>query len=149
MSININNGIPGNTSGSAIPSGYVGQNATFISGSTSAAGSTANTQVLSFTLPAGIWILSGFIRCESAAGTTPAGNWGGAINSSNNIFSLDTNGTFTQTVGATPPASQPDQRAFGLGYYISVGGTYYVNAYAQYSNTAPTFRTSVNAVRIA
>jgi hypothetical protein len=141
----------GRTDGTTPSTGQIGEVRKFTLGATSAAGSTTNTTVGTFSLPAGHWLVLGITTMNTPAGfsSSATSSWAAAINSVNNIFGAG-DVPLSQIINLmTPNAS--DAKGINMGCQIydqTTTTTYYVNVFAQYGGTAPTFISYVTAIRV-
>jgi hypothetical protein len=144
------NGLPGNTTGSAIATGYVGEVLLTNPGSAVAIGSSATyTQIVSKTLGAGTWLISGFAQASvTAAGTLSYYSLG--ISTSGTGFDNYSYVTNLLSGFATTSASQAMPTASRV--ITTTGQTVYLIAQLGYSGTyTGTYTTSslIQAIRIA
>lgn len=139
---------PGRTDGAAAASGNIGQTlSSSVFSNVTALGSTTNTPVGSMVLPAGTWLVWALATYTQVAGETPSGQVGWAVTTSNNIFSNSLPQVNLAMVASASTFNTATQVATVPFLLPTSGQTVFLNAYAQYSGTAPTFGGQIFAVR--
>jgi hypothetical protein len=139
--------IVGDTSGTAVPTGYVGQTIATDSGYSAVTTATALT-LGSLALTPGVWALSGTLRVSQITSLTGTRILG--------LFSLSTNSTsqidsYALIDGPTMPTAAADiiQTTGQSIVTISANTTYNFNIYALFSAGTMQAKCSIRAVRIA
>jgi len=140
--------VPGSTSGSAIATGYLGEEISSAITSLTNITTTATYQdMTSITLTAGVWdiTLSAFFNLNGATQTTAAAGIG--IASGNSSSGLVNGSTFLET---TPPTSAINTSVSIIPLRVTISGstTYYAKVLANFSLGNPRFACKIRAVRV-
>ena len=144
MSINLNNGVPGNISGSAITAGFVGERVSSGAvGPTNFPTSTQLGDLASITLTAGEWDIVGSVYFVINGATCSAADMGVSSNAGNNGAGLSA-GDNDLALGNTVNNS-----ATVAGYRVTAAGTYYLKYRATYTGGPPQAYGRISARRIA
>jgi hypothetical protein len=138
-------GVPGNTTGNAIASGFVGEWIFATPASAVTFGTTGVVfNITSLALTAGTWLVYGNVTINPATATMTA-SYGGVSTSSTSFDSL------TYVVGGQHTTTTNTYYASLPRVIRTTGTTMYLNGNVSYSGTAGTYSTtsSIQAIRIA
>jgi hypothetical protein len=140
---------PGQTSGTAIASGYIGEKMEAVSGAINLTGNGQYTDLASITLTQGVWIINAVCIGSLNTGTGMTVFYGALGTSPGNVSGGAQQGS-TQFDGPPPTAAYNVSISIP-GVHVNTGTsvTYYLKGLASYSGGQPTARGRITAIRIA